>query len=58
MIRVDQDSVVGIATRYGLDDPAIEPQLGGGAGICSPVQTDPGAHPASCKIGTQSPSPG
>ena len=25
---VDQDSVVGIATRYGLDDPVIETQWG------------------------------
>ena len=35
MIRVDQDSSVGIATRYGLDSPAIEPQCvcGGGGEI-------------------------
>jgi hypothetical protein len=26
MIKVDQDSSVGIATRYGLDGPAIEPR--------------------------------
>ena len=30
MIRVDQDSVVSMETRYGMDSPAIEPQWGGG----------------------------
>ena len=39
-------SSVGIATEYGLDGPGSNP---GGA-----VQTGPGTHPASCKMGTGS----
>ena len=39
---VGSGSVVGIATGYGLDGPGIESR---------PV---PGAHPASCKMGTGS----
>ena len=39
---------VGIATRYGLDGSGIEPRSG--ARFSAPVQTDPGAHPASCTI--------
>ena len=39
------DSSVGIATRYGLDGPGIESQWG--ARFSTPVQTGPGAHPAS-----------
>jgi hypothetical protein len=38
-------SVVGIVTGYGLDAPGIE---------SAPVQTGPGAHPASCTMGTGS----
>jgi hypothetical protein len=38
-------SSVGIATRYGLDDPGIESWLW--ARISAPVQTGPGANPAS-----------
>ena len=45
-------SVVGIATCYGLDGPGIESRWG--ARFSSPVQTDPGAHPASCTMGTGS----
>ena len=45
-------SVVGIATGYGLDGPGSNP--GGGARFSAPVQTGPGAHPASCKMGTGS----
>jgi hypothetical protein len=45
-------SPVGIATRYGLDGPGIESQLG--ARFSAPVQTGPGAHPASCTVGTGS----
>jgi len=41
-------SSVGIATDYGLDGPGLNP---GGDEIFPPVQTGPGAHPASCKIG-------
>ena len=40
-------SSVSIATDYGLDGPGIESRWG-------PVQTGPGAHPASCKMGTGS----
>ena len=43
-------SSVGIAAGYGLDGPGIESQWG--ARFSPPVQTVPGAHPASCKMGT------
>ena len=42
---------VGIATDYRLDGPVSNP---GGDEIFPPVQTGPGAHPASCKMGTGS----
>ena len=45
-------SVVGIATGYGLDGPGIEYRWG--ARLSAPVQTGPGAHPASCTMGTGS----
>jgi hypothetical protein len=45
-------SVVGIATGYGLDGPGIESQWR--ARFSAPVQTGPGAHPASCTMGTGS----
>jgi len=45
-----RDSSVGIATRYGLDGPGIESWWG--ARFSAPVQTSPGAHPASCTMGT------
>jgi hypothetical protein len=45
-------SVVCIATGYGLDGPESNP--GGGARFYAPVQTGPGAHPASCTMGTGS----
>jgi hypothetical protein len=41
-------SSVGIATGYGLDGPGIETRFS------PPVQTGPGAHPASCTMGTGS----
>jgi hypothetical protein len=47
-----RDSSVGIATRYGLDGPGIESRWG--ARFSAPVQTGPGAHPASCTMGTGS----
>ena len=47
-----RDSSVGIATRYGLGGPGIESWLG--ARFSAPVQTGPGAHPASCTTGTGS----
>ena len=43
-------SSVGIATDYGLDGPGIESRWG--ARFSAPVQTGPGAHPASCTMGT------
>jgi hypothetical protein len=49
-------SSVGIATSYGLDGPGIESRWGG-ARFSAPIQTGPGAHPASCTMGTGS-SPG
>ena len=42
-------SSVDIATDYGLDGPGSNP---GGDEIFPPVQTGPGAHPASCTVGT------
>ena len=47
---LDRDSSVGIATRYGLDGPGIKSQWG--ARFSTPVQTGPGAHQASYKMGT------
>jgi hypothetical protein len=44
-------SSVGIATDYGLDGPEIESRWGRDI---PPVQTGPGAHPASCTMGTGS----
>ena len=46
------DSVVGIANGYGLDGPGIESRWG--ARFPAPVQPGPGAHPASCTMGTGS----
>jgi hypothetical protein len=45
-------SVVGIATGYGLDGPGIESRWG--RDFSAPVQTGPGAHPASCTMGNGS----
>jgi hypothetical protein len=45
-------SSVGIVTGYGLDGPGIESQWG--VSFSAPVQTSPGAHPASCTMGTRS----
>ena len=47
-----QDSSIGVGTRYGLDGPGIESRLG--ARFFAPVQTGPGAHPASYTMGTGS----
>jgi len=44
-------SSVGIATGYGLDGPGIESLWGRDF---LPVQTGPGAHTASCTMGTRS----
>ena len=48
-----RDSSVGIATRYGLDGPGVKSRWRG-ARFSAPVQTGPGAHPASCTMGTGS----
>ena len=45
-------SSVGTATGYGLDGRGSNP--GGGRDFSTPVQTGPGAHPASCTMGTVS----
>jgi len=45
-------SIVVIPTGYGLDGPGIE--SGWGARFSAPVQTGPGAQPASCTMGTGS----
>jgi hypothetical protein len=50
--RCGPGSSVGIATGYGLDGPGIESRWG--ARFSAPIQTDPGAHPASCTMGTGS----
>ena len=42
-------SIVGIATGCGLEGPWIESRWG--ARFSAPVQTGPGAHPASCTLG-------
>jgi hypothetical protein len=49
---MSQDSSVGIATGYGLDGPGIESQWG--VRFFAHIQTGPGAHPASCTMGTWS----
>ena len=45
-------SSVSIAIGYGLEVRGSNP--GGGARLSAPVQTGPGAHPASCTMGTGS----
>jgi hypothetical protein len=47
-----RNTSVGIATDYGLDGQEIESR--GGARFSASVQTGPGVHPASCKMGTES----
>ena len=47
-----QGSSVGIATGYGLDGPGIRSWWG--SRFSALVQTGPGAHPASCTMGTGS----
>ena len=44
-------SSVGIVTDYGLDGPEIESRWGRDF---PPIQTGPGAHPASCTMGAGS----
>ena len=52
LFEMGWDSVVGIATRYGLDGPGIESLWK--RVFLAPVQTGPGAHPASCTVDTGS----
>jgi len=52
MVRVGRGSSVGTATGYGLDGPGIESRWE--ARFSAPVQTGPGAHPASCTMSTGS----
>jgi hypothetical protein len=49
---VGQNSVVSIASRHGLDGPGIE--CWWRVRFSTPVQTSPGAHPASYTRGTES----
>jgi hypothetical protein len=42
-----RDSVVGVATRFGLDGPVIESQWG--ARLSASTQTGLGAHATSCR---------
>ena len=49
---VGRDSSVGIATGYGLHGPGIESRWE--ARFSAPVQNGPGAHTASCTMGTGS----
>ena len=49
---VGWDSAVDIVTGYRLDGQEIESRWG--ARFPAPVQTGPGAHPASCTMGTGS----
>jgi len=50
--RCGPGNSVGIATDYGLDDAGIGSRWG--REFSAPVQTGPGAHPASCTMGTWS----
>jgi hypothetical protein len=52
LFSCEPGSSVGIATGYGLDGPGIESRYG--ARFFAQVQTGPGAHPASCTMGTGS----
>jgi hypothetical protein len=49
---VGRDGSVGIAIRFGLNGPGIESRWG--TRFSAPVQTGPGAHPASYTMGTWS----
>jgi hypothetical protein len=44
-----RNSAVSAANREGLDGPGSNP---GGVRFSARVQTGPGAHPASCTMGT------
>ena len=49
---IHNGSSVSIVTGYGLYGPGIESRWG--RDFSAPVQTGPGAHPASCTMGTVS----
>ena len=51
-MRKGQNTVVGIATRYGPEGPGTESRWG--ASFSIKVQTGPGAHPDSYTMGTGS----
>jgi len=46
LLEVERDSLVSIATRYGLDGPVIDSRRG--ARFSAHVRTDFGVHPAPC----------
>jgi hypothetical protein len=50
LFSVDRGSSVGIAPSYGLVGPGIESRWE--ARLSAPVSTGPGAHPATCTMGT------
>ena len=52
LLIVGPDSSVGIATGYGLEGSGDRIPVR--ARFSAPVQTGPGNHPASCKMGTGS----
>ena len=47
---MDRDSSVGVVICYGLDGPRIESPCR--ERFSAPVQVGPGAHPASCTMGS------
>jgi len=51
-VYVGRDSSVGIETRYGLR--RFRNRILVGVRFSAPIQTGPGAHPASCTMGTGS----
>jgi hypothetical protein len=58
VICLGRDSSVGIATRYGMDDPDIESGWGARFSALARVQTFPDAHPDCYTVDTVSSSPG
>ena len=50
--RKGQDSVDGVAIRYGKEGPGIESPWG--HGFCTPFMTGPGDHPGSYTMCTES----
>ena len=52
LVDLGRNNAVSITIRHGLDCPGIESRWGG-ARFFAPVQTGPGAHPASYTKGTR-----